>query len=548
VGPLGESVDRADEPDPGRAAAPSHSALLLALRRLDALLEPMLQAALARGGVAEAALRGLFVSPEEAAQLIHRDPCVPPGPASGDAMTLPKPSPLDRLAEWFSLSPFELDVVLIALAPELDLRYERIYGFLQDDASRRRATVDLALNLRTASAQDKIERLRHFLPGAPLIRHGVVRLTPDPGHADAPLLAHTLKLDAQVLAMLLGHASPDARMAPFCRLVAPRLTFDHLALVPETSRALAGAARRARHSGVGARLWFHGHDAALKSGAAQAFAGALGQALLHVDTGRMAVTGEAFGALLPFVFREASRTGAVLYIEKTDDLRERAGGADYDELMRVAAAHGGCIVFDGRQPWISCAGGLDDVIDVPFGVPGYALRKRLWRDALAASALTLDTDALDALSIAFRLCGSEIERAVRLARVKANWRAASSDLAYGMPAQHEALPCALDYYAAARVQCGHGLEALARKIQPKQAWYSIALPEDTIAQLREICDHARAPEGFRRLGLRAHAFLRQGPQRTLYRLAWHRQDDGGRSNRGGTPAGRVPHRPVARGE
>ena len=51
------------------------------------------------------------------------------------------------LAGAYGLSYFDLDVVLLALAPEVDLRYERVYAFLQDDVSRRRPTVDLALNL-----------------------------------------------------------------------------------------------------------------------------------------------------------------------------------------------------------------------------------------------------------------------------------------------------------------------------------------------------------------------------------------------------------------
>ena len=36
---------------------------------------------------------------------------------------------------------------MIALAPEIDLRYERLYAYLHDDVSRRHPSVDLALNL-----------------------------------------------------------------------------------------------------------------------------------------------------------------------------------------------------------------------------------------------------------------------------------------------------------------------------------------------------------------------------------------------------------------
>jgi hypothetical protein len=54
---------------------------------------------------------------------------------------------LQRLVDLFELSAFGRDVILICLAPDIDLRYERLYAYLQDDVTRRRPTVDLVLRL-----------------------------------------------------------------------------------------------------------------------------------------------------------------------------------------------------------------------------------------------------------------------------------------------------------------------------------------------------------------------------------------------------------------
>src|SRR6266508_4923849 len=54
---------------------------------------------------------------------------------------------LDSLKSAFNLSPFEVDTLLICLAPQFDLRYERLYGYLQDDVTRKRPTVNLVLDL-----------------------------------------------------------------------------------------------------------------------------------------------------------------------------------------------------------------------------------------------------------------------------------------------------------------------------------------------------------------------------------------------------------------
>jgi hypothetical protein len=87
------------------------------------------------------------------------------------------------LARRFDLACFDLDIVLIALAPEIDLRYERLYGYLQDDVTRRRPSVDLTLNLLGASAGERLARRRHFGSDAPLFRHGLARLEAEPNQS-----------------------------------------------------------------------------------------------------------------------------------------------------------------------------------------------------------------------------------------------------------------------------------------------------------------------------------------------------------------------------
>ena len=106
---------------------------------------------------------------------------------------------LSWLAEVFGLAPFELDIVLIALAPEVDLRYERIYAYLQDDVTRRRPSVDLVLNLLCSSAEERLARRACLSSESPLVRHRLIRLIPDPQQVEAPLLAHYIKLDEQIV-------------------------------------------------------------------------------------------------------------------------------------------------------------------------------------------------------------------------------------------------------------------------------------------------------------------------------------------------------------
>src|SRR5690606_5619395 len=53
---------------------------------------------------------------------------------------------LARTAAQHSLGVVDLAVLLITIAPDLDLKYERIYGYLQDDLTRKRPTPNLLAN------------------------------------------------------------------------------------------------------------------------------------------------------------------------------------------------------------------------------------------------------------------------------------------------------------------------------------------------------------------------------------------------------------------
>src|SRR5438874_5207976 len=55
------------------------------------------------------------------------------------------PPALEILARLFRLGDFERDVLLLCLAPEIDPGFERLYAYVQDDATRKYPTPNLAV-------------------------------------------------------------------------------------------------------------------------------------------------------------------------------------------------------------------------------------------------------------------------------------------------------------------------------------------------------------------------------------------------------------------
>ena len=229
--------------------------LLAALKAVDQLLE---RAVITAGVVygtewANSAYRGLHTSKDEVDRLLARESGVPilhSCEPDESFSTLQSPL-LAWLQQVFQLSSFEMKVMLLALAPEVDLRYERLYAYLQDDVTRKRPTVDLALNLLCSSSHEKLLGRACFAPDAPLLKHRVLHLFVDSNHLKPPLLSHYFKVDEQIVRLLLEQPTLDSRIAPFCEQNDPNLEFDEPSLYPEIEQGIqrcldSGAAKSKR--------------------------------------------------------------------------------------------------------------------------------------------------------------------------------------------------------------------------------------------------------------------------------------------------------------
>src|SRR5882672_3991160 len=88
---------------------------------------------------------------------------------------------LPYVTQLFSLSPFEVQTLIVCLAPELRRKYDTLYAYLQDDVTRKRPSVDLVLDLLCASEAERWRaRTTVFSDQAPLFRHGILHKGEDP--------------------------------------------------------------------------------------------------------------------------------------------------------------------------------------------------------------------------------------------------------------------------------------------------------------------------------------------------------------------------------
>jgi SpoVK/Ycf46/Vps4 family AAA+-type ATPase len=432
--------------------------------------------------------------------LLAQEPCAPAFANEGAGFVQPLfasmeacPARLASLAETYGLSLFDAHLVLVALAPELDLRYEKIYAALQDDVTRKRPCVDLALNLLCANAREKFARRAHFASDAPLVRHGLISLSPDPNHFQPPLLAHYITLDEQVVNFLLGRESLDARLTKFCSLLEPSAEVAELPVTEEIKRALTMLVSDARGRGDALRLSFHGPRGAGKRRAAEALARVAGARLLDADVSRALASGMDFQQALTLIFREAMFQDALVYLDNLDALNG-AELAVASQHLQAALDEAKCVVIlSGEKP--ATTNGAWKALDVHFPVQNFSQRQAIWQESLRQRGVMLESGDLDALASRFRLTHEEINASVAAADGRARWREASrspqettrSPLVEARA--HASSQASLeDLFAAARTESSRHLSTLARHVEPAYGWDDIVLPPDQLAQLKEICN------------------------------------------------------------
>ncbi|GHF00246.1 ATP-binding protein [Streptomyces griseoluteus] len=456
---------------------------LVAFSRLDEVLAHAVAAVEAEQAEDEATdtFPGLHMSAVHARRLLRT-------PLGSPRLALARPCPpqpsWDRItsdhAGWswlrtrHGLSDLELDLVLMALAPEADLRYERLYGFLQDDLNRRRPLVGLALDLLTSTVDERLAGRGAFGSGAPLTEHRILTLVPDHRAVEPPLLAHAMVLDEQIVDVLLDQQGLDRRLAPCCRLEVP---------APP-----AGAARVVRPDDAGhgpVRLYAQGPAGAERNRPARDLAAAHGAPLLTVETARLPDDSERAATLLALAFREASLLGAVLTIADLEGLDRLTGeyfvrGRTLEDLL---AGHEGDVVITGARDWAPEGRHALGVLPIPVVRCGFTDRRALWEQALAAQGVTTDPADLHDLAARFRLGPDRIADAALTAVAAARRRAAAEGLP-GPPSR----PTRAELFASARGQNGHALDELAHHIEPVYGRDDIMLPPDTAAQLDELRD------------------------------------------------------------
>lgn len=370
----------------------------------------------------------------------------------------------------FNLSDFEWWAFVVCLAPALDLRYERIYGYLQDDVTRTFASTDLILHLLVPDGLFRLQYLPEFDRWNTLRNFRLIVPIEESGKP-VSALRQAFQVESGVINWLLGTYAPSAELGEGAVLYP----------VDEESADLSAAEifslpkmpDKETVISVQPMLSLHGPDILQQELTARQMAVALGRSLLKIILPPDEEPSTALLKLYPAV-RDARLLNALLFVQGCD-LFIDSEGCLLPGVFHVLHLIEDTVLLGSQRAFhfnADMPGNDSALMSVHFENLTATERADLWTVLLDGVADEIPHDELVILSGQFNLTSGQI--------VAAASSAMSNALQKGRSMQTS------DLFEATRLHSGHHLAELAHKIEPRYVWDDLVLPETPITMLTEM--------------------------------------------------------------
>lgn len=374
-----------------------------------------------------------------------------------------------RIKHLFALSEFEWWSFILIAAPAFDLRYERVFGYLQDNVNETHASLDLIIDLFKADKRE-LGEVWGLLDEGSNLRQAKLAAPDDVDDKKQPSkLRRSFHAEENVVTWILSGELPNG--------------VDHLERVTdadEQNELLARHKLPAVEILRSVRPWIniHGTDATRARLAAIEICSALSDDLVTLtfdeDQPRTAKL-EAISRAI----RDAKLLGAVLFVRNIDELLAGADTLPNDCANLIASADGP-VLLGSDNPFkldADTPNGAIAVMRVEIAPLDSFERLDLWKLMIEDARHEIDEEALTSMAGQFDLSSGQIVLAANAAMARA--------------LQAERGLRVDDLVVEARLQSGHALGELATKIEPRYDWEDLVLPESEQRMLKDMVSMAR---------------------------------------------------------
>jgi ATP-dependent 26S proteasome regulatory subunit len=404
--------------------------------------------------------------------------------------------PLEHLVNVFHLSFFEVQCIVLVLAVELDIKFEKLYAFLQDDITIKHPTVNLALNLFCSTKHEMFEARRYFGKGGALERYFFHESIDD--SPAVSLLSRTLKLDRGMVDYLLYGNIMDNDISNFIEFINSDLQLPELISGLEIQDILDSILnQRLNTKGEDTKafvIYLWGASGVGKRFSIKHFCMRFKLPLMLVDVKGMAEDNKDFVEAIRKVERAALLTGGVLCFynfnmllegnELSNDsnggIRNANSNRKIMELFKSIKSFSGIVFIladcEWREPDLTegC-----HYLSIKLNVPAEADRKLLW-ETFAKSCSFDNNINWGVIASKFKFTHGQIISAIE----------AAADMA-GYCNPENAMIGETELNAACFMQSKHNSGHSTVRVESKYLWEDIILPQNVVDQLKNICNQMK---------------------------------------------------------
>lgn len=366
----------------------------------------------------------------------------------------------------------DFGLFLLALAAEFNSGYERFFGFLQDDVTRRRASVELAEMLFEDASPDA-NVMGRLNPSNPLLSNRLIELV-DPPDGRTGLRAQVIRLNEQFARWTFGMSGLDRRLSAVAQLIEAS-TSD----VPYDREVLRRISQLRP-----LQLHLSGPDIRLNFSTLEVLATLLGQRLLVVDAGRFTAVEGQISELSRLLVHETKLFGHLLVFSGVDAMHTPEKLRGWDQLCSVLSGH-------RDVPFaLLCTRSTLPPTSYPLSVmrfeiarPDVDKRFEYWNRLLTQHNLELTGMEVQLLADRYTLTYSQIRMALVEAMTHARLREAQT--------REPGKVTFAELSVTARQQGGQDLESLTTRITPRVLLDDVVVPQDVRTQLQELSSRVR---------------------------------------------------------
>jgi len=394
--------------------------------------------------------------------------------------------PLATVQERFELSPFEVECMLVCIAPELEVRYQKIFGYLNDDITQKYPSVDLLLRLLSTPDESPACRSR-LTPASLLLRDGLLIWVEE--QASGSPLSRCLKVDPAIVQFLFQDYKLDAELeSVWLERDYPAEANALWSTNTDTARSINSHIARYRQQEANKRdrlvISVIGRSGSGRRHAVESACWQAGLGVIALDCARV-IKHPRLEQVIRRAFRDSLLHASPLVLGNFEAVLQNVErGTEFRTALERQIEERGWIVFVLREEQESVGAWFPRHRHVAIHIPELSndARKNLWV-ALLSEFVPLAAGEVngiaEALAVKFRLSPGQIAIAFRrCAHVLGGKDADTSTWRAQLHAE------------AAQISAPR-LGALAKKIKPLYHWPQLVLPAKKKELVRDVVRHVQ---------------------------------------------------------